>query len=50
MIWASTQETLSSGFVNNRGADQPAQTDGNPENYKFILKKISVLQIKFCER
>ena len=27
IIWALVRENLSSGFVNNNGADQPAQTD-----------------------
>ena len=26
-IWASMRENLSSGFANNKGADQPVQTD-----------------------
>ena len=27
IIWTSTRENLSSGFANNKGADQPAQSD-----------------------
>ena len=45
-IWASTQDNLSSGFANNKRADQPAHPPDQPGH---PCRLISTFVIRFLE-
>ena len=54
IIWASMQENLSSGFANNKGADQPAHPNSLISTFiicllESIISKLATSKISIFE-
>ena len=45
IIWASTRENLSSGFANNKGADQPGHPPSQISTFVFRLFESTISKV-----
>ena len=48
-IWASTRDNLSSGFANNKGADQPAHPRRLISTFVICFSESVMSKLAICE-